>query len=32
MTYRDLIQDICAALSAGAFVCAITVWASYVIH
>jgi hypothetical protein len=32
MTLRYLLQDLCAALSAGAFVTAVAIWASYLTH
>ncbi len=32
MTLRDILKDLCAALSAGAFVAAVTIWASYLTH
>jgi hypothetical protein len=32
MTIRYILQDICAAVSAGAFVAAVTIWASYLTH
>lgn len=32
MTIRDLLQDLCGALSAGAFIYTLTVWASHLAH